>query len=106
MYSVLNQKTRAYDYYESGETEPWHAPAPPRSRGASALGAIPEDAAWPLPSGAKKVGEGMTARGRIAVARAGGMGLGDVEPAIMAAGAIALMVGGLAILTKAAGGRR
>ena len=105
MYSVLNKATRQYDYYESGEPEPWHAPAPPKARAVSSLGSTPDDAAWALPLGAKRVGSGSDARGRIAVIGRPGAGaaavLGDVEPAVVAAGAIALMIAGVAFMAKA-----
>jgi hypothetical protein len=101
IYSVLNQRTRLYDYYETGEAEPWHAPAPPAARHPSALGATPDAAAWPLPAGARKIGAGENARGRIAVSRSAALGMGDVEPAVMVAGTIAAMIAGLALLTKA-----
>lgn len=101
IYSVMNTGARKYDYYETPEAEPWHAPAPPPAR-ASSLGAVPEDAAWPLPAGARKIGSGFEAKGRIAVlSRGGGIALGAVEPAYVAAGVVAFMaLGGLALLGK------
>lgn len=64
-YSVWNNDTRSYDYYEAPGAPGIHAGAPPRVRG-SALGATPDQAAWPLPGGAQKVGNGAMPQGRIA----------------------------------------
>lgn len=77
MYSVWNRAARRYDYYQTSETGPTHAPAPThvRSRG---LGATPDEAAWPLPASAKHVGSGELPRGRIARA-GGGLALGDTS---------------------------
>ena len=65
MWSVWNNGTRSYDYYEAPGTRGIHAGAPPRAS-TSALGATPDEAAWPLPHGARKVGNGEVPRGRIA----------------------------------------
>lgn len=98
----MNVGSRKYDYFETPEGEPWHAPAPPAARSPSSLGAVPEDAAWPLPAGARYAGSGAEARGRIAVSKRGGSagGMGDVEPAFMVGAAVAAMVGGLALLVR------
>jgi hypothetical protein len=109
LYSVMNTKSRQYDYYETGEAESsWHAPPAPRARAATALGAVPEDAAWPLPSGARRVGSGEMARGRIATRRGtpiGMPGLGAIEPALEVAATAAAMIAGLALLVKIGGSR-
>jgi len=109
LYSILNRKSRRYDYYETGEAEPWHAPPPPPAKAPSALGAVPEQAAWPLPAGARYVGNGETAQGRIATRRTLGMpslpGIGDIEPALEVAATAAAMVAGLALLVKIGGSR-
>jgi hypothetical protein len=97
MYSVMNQTSRQYDYYETGEAEPWHSKPPPRRSPTSSLGSVPEDAAWSLPITARYVGSGELAKGRVAVARATGA-LGDLEPAVMVAGVAGAMVLGLALL--------
>jgi len=104
IYSVLNPRNREYDYFETGEVEPWHAPAPPLPSSASALGATPEQIAWPLPRGARPIGSGPEARGRIATRAAARtstpLGLGAIEPALGAAAAVALMIGGVALMTR------
>lgn len=66
-YSVWNYDTKRYDYYQSAGASGTHAGTPPRARGPkSDLGATPDQAAWPLPSGAQKVGSGASPQGRIA----------------------------------------
>lgn len=74
LYSIYNYGTRQYAYYEVPGPTPTHAPPPP-ARGTAEIGATPEQAAWRLPMGARKVGEGEMPRGRIA-------SLGD-EPAVI-----------------------
>ena len=69
-YSVWNNATRAYDYYEAQGDAAIHAGAPPRAA-SSSLGATPEQAAWPLPANATKVGSGTEPEDRIASREAG-----------------------------------
>jgi len=66
IYSVWNYGTRQYDYYKAGVAGPIHAGTAPKAIVSSPLGATPEQAAWPVPVGAVKVGSGTQARGRIA----------------------------------------
>lgn len=66
IYSVWNQTKRAFDYYQTSEVGPTHAPAAAHVSMVGGLGATPEEAAWRLPAGARKIGSGATARGRIA----------------------------------------
>jgi hypothetical protein len=68
--SVWNNATRRYDYYQSSGDTGIHAGAPPRANSFE-LGATPEQAAWPLPPGAVKVGSGDLPEGRIASREAG-----------------------------------
>jgi hypothetical protein len=70
-YSVWNPSTKRYDYYQAQGDARIHAGAPPRSS-TTELGATPEQAAWPLPVGAVKVGSGELPEGRIASTEAGG----------------------------------
>lgn len=72
MYSVWNYAKGAYDYYQGPPSGTTHAGTPPRARGKTQVGSTPEQAAWPLPVGAKKVGSGVNPQGRIA-------SLGDVS---------------------------
>ena len=66
IYSVCNQGARQYDYYRTAELqETANTPAPKHIR-ATKLGATVEQAAWPLPASAQKVGSGEYAQGRIA----------------------------------------
>jgi len=97
MYSVWNYGNRSYDYYQSDEKGATHAATPPKARGALEratrvqsrdLGATPDQAAWPLPAGARKVGSGPRPQGKIASlgdASSGGIGLLEI-------------VGGLAVV--------
>lgn len=66
-YSVWNRRTGRFDYYEAstpgGETT--HAPPAKHVRGHHQLGTTAEAAAWPLPPGARLVGHGADAVGRV-----------------------------------------
>ena len=73
-YSVWNNASRRYDYYQAQGDNRIHAGAPPRSS-TSELGATPEEAAWPLPPSAVKVGSGDVPEGRIASTVSGGFDL-------------------------------
>jgi hypothetical protein len=64
-YSVWDNAARRYSYYEAPGDTGIHAGAPPRAS-SNQLGATPEQAAWPLPPGATKVGSGEMPEGRIA----------------------------------------
>ena len=65
IYSVWNQSTRRFDYYRGPGSSATHA-GKPSHVGQGSMGATPEEAAWPLPPGAKKIGAGDHAVGRIA----------------------------------------
>ncbi len=77
-YSVYNVDSKLYDYFEGPGPSGTHAKAPPVRTG-SKLGPAPEQAAWPLPMSAKRVGSGPLAQGRIATTTPG-LGLGDFGP--------------------------
>ena len=77
-FSVWDHASRRYDYYRTPEkSADTHAPKPAHLRSAK-LGLTPEQAAWPLPSGAKLVGRGKYPKGRIANRESAGLGLGQV----------------------------
>jgi hypothetical protein len=65
-YSVWNQGANRYDYYEAGGARREYNEETPKHLRHARLGASPEQAAWPLPAGARRVGSGSIARGRIA----------------------------------------
>lgn len=88
-YSIYRYPTRSYDYYEDGRTSATHAGAPP-VRGRSELGATPEQVAWVLPAGARKVGSGEFPIGRVATDGAGAA-LGDLTAEPMKLGMLALV---------------
>lgn len=95
IYSVYNYQTKLYDYYEHAIPGTAHAPKPPSATPIKAgMGAVPDRAAWPLPSGARHVGRGQLPKGRIATQGAiRGMGFGDFDSATNL-----LAIGGLAYL--------
>jgi len=66
IYSVYNYGARAYDYYEGSGPSGTHAGTPRIAPPKSELGASPEQAAWVLPRGARKIGSGDLPRGSIA----------------------------------------
>lgn len=65
-WSIWNYATKRYDYYEGGQATGTHAGTPPSSMIGSQMGATPDQAAWRLPTGARKIGVGTVARGRVA----------------------------------------
>ena len=66
IYSVWNQGAHKYDYFETATVQKGaNTPAPSHIR-AEPLGATIDQAAWPLPSSARKIGSGEFAKGRIA----------------------------------------
>lgn len=67
IYSVYNYGARAYDYYEGSGPSGTHVGSPKIAAPKSELGASPEQAAWALPRGARKIGSGDLPRGSIAV---------------------------------------
>lgn len=73
IYSVWNQADQAYHYYQTpgGDAET-HAGRPKHLR-QTPLGLAPEEAAWPLPSGARYVGRGEQPCGYIASSRSDGL---------------------------------
>ena len=66
IYSVWNQGANAYDYYESSERQHTLNTPSPNHISVKELGATIDQAAWPLPSAARKVGSGKLAKGRVA----------------------------------------
>ena len=67
IYSVFRPDLRRYDYYEDGKATA-EFPKPTHISGRIAA----EKAAWPLPAGVRKVGEGVVPRGQIARTGLGG----------------------------------
>lgn len=77
MYSVWDHRAKRYDYYEADGATGTHAGTPPSPLMASHLGMTPEQCAWRLPAGARKVGSGTVARGRVAATV--GIAMGDFD---------------------------
>lgn len=66
-FSVWNYRERRFDYYDAAQrSEGTHVGAPPTPLLRGAIGATPDQAAWRLPAGAKKVGSGAVAQGKVA----------------------------------------
>ena len=79
-WSVYDYTSRLYVYYQTTSgPKGTHAGAPPRAAGSFAVGATPEAAAWRLPFGAKKIGEGVMPKGRIASSSFALGALGDLS---------------------------
>ena len=77
MYSVWDHANRQYDYYRSPDkSSATSSPKPSHLRSVE-LGLSPEQAAWPLPSNARKVGIGKYPKGYIASTE-GGTALGII----------------------------
>lgn len=76
IYSVWNQGRRGYDYYETAALAERANAESPRHLRSGPLGTVPTAAAWPLPPGAKLIGHGASARGRIAWPKRMFLGLG------------------------------
>jgi len=67
IYSVWDHGERRYSYYKTPVKETSaHAAKPKHLAKSGKLGTSPEDAAWPLPSGARLVGHGKYPKGQIA----------------------------------------
>jgi hypothetical protein len=78
IYSVWNQGRGVYDYYQTPEVQESANAPRPRHLKQTQLGMTPEQAGWPLPAGATKIGSGEFARGRVA-SRSSSSSLGGVE---------------------------
>lgn len=74
IYSVWNNATRSYEYYDAPGTSETHAGSPPGMNG-GLLGATPDQAAWRLPAGSRRAGSGYQAQGRIASLSDSGEGI-------------------------------
>lgn len=68
-YSVWNQQTSAFDYYDA-PVPASDAPPNPKHLKARGMGLAPNEAGWPLPPNAKWVGRGPAAQGYVATSGA------------------------------------
>lgn len=66
IYSVWNQPSRSYDYYEAPDKQLGANTPSPKHIDTLKLGVPVDRAGWPLPGNAVKVGSGDRAKGRIA----------------------------------------
>lgn len=99
--SVFNATSGLYDYFETGTNVPFNAdlPVPRMPAEAGKIGVAAVDAGRPLPSDARFVGRGWTAKGVIAHRNAGrsSMGsLGEVLGGVAGRTALDVTVAGLA----------
>jgi hypothetical protein len=79
IYSVWNQPLRLYDYFEAGApAQAVNAPQPKHLK-PTKLGMTSTQASWPLPLGARRAGQGVLAKGRIAHPQGGAMAGFDVD---------------------------
>lgn len=78
LYSVYNFGSSQYDYYETAEPQASLNTEKPSHLRNRTLGATVDQAAWPLPPTAKRIGSGPDAVGRVAVKKTGAA-LGDIS---------------------------
>jgi hypothetical protein len=79
IYSVWNQPARKFDYFETTQQQLGANTPSPKHISASNMGVPIDHAGWPLPPGARKVGSGDQAKGRVASnPRAPRAGLGAI----------------------------
>lgn len=78
IYSVWDHARREYDYYQTPEKNGATQAPPPKHMRHHRLGMTPEEAAWPLPSNAVRVGAGKYPKGHIAVRKSGLGALGII----------------------------
>lgn len=92
IFSVWNQPAGMYDYYRSSQAQLKANTPKPNHLKPTKLGLTVNQAAWPLPAGAKKIGRGQYPHGRIATLSREPLGvLPDLSSPMtwIAAGAIA-----------------
>jgi len=89
-YSVYDYTRRQYDYYEGPGAGGTHAGSPPVVRSIGGVGASPDQAAWRLPVGSRRVGSGEFPQGKIASLGLGGVDLSQSGPLLLY-GAIAYL---------------
>lgn len=90
IYSVWNQASGMFDYYEAPKAQAKLNVEKPTHIMHRNLGVTVDQAAWPLPSDAKKVGSGTEAIGRVATTRRGALGDSDIDPSLVKIGMLGL----------------
>lgn len=78
IYSVWDHARREYDYYQTPEKNGATQSPPPKHIRRHKLGITPEEAAWPLPANAVRVGAGKYPKGHVATRRGGLGGIGPL----------------------------
>lgn len=80
IYSVWNQPSRQYDYYRCTKLQKKaNTPKPTHLLRSAKLGLTVNQAAWPLPKDAIRIGSGPYARGRVASLSGSPMGAFDLD---------------------------
>jgi len=105
IYSLWNQASGQFDYFEDGKEQPVLNVEKPGHLRSRALGSTVDQAAWPLPSGAKFIGRGPDPVGRVASQRSGALGF-DGESEGSTAKLALLLLSGFLLLRYVAPRRR
>jgi len=95
-YSVWRPGEAVFDYYDTPELATTSNVEKPAHLKARTLGATVEQASWPLPAGAVKVGTGPHAQGKIAIRPSAALGASDGDLPI-AKGLLLAAAGALAV---------
>lgn len=104
-YSVWNVGTAAFDYYETPEVATSSNTPKPGHLKPRTLGATVEQACWPLPPGAKLIGSGEVAIGKIAIHPSAALGATPSDGSL-AKGLLLAVAGALAVKVLLPRGRR
>lgn len=91
-YSVWNFGTASYDYYEDARVSTGQNAPKPGHLVNRTLGSTIDQASWPLPSDAKRIGSGTVAIGRVATRKGAADALGETMLSSPLAKAGALLV--------------
>ena len=93
IYSVWNQGARQWDYYEDNSQQSTANTPKPSHIPNARIGATPDEAAWPLPSSARRTGSGNEPRGRVAARKGALSGVGNIldEKLVVTAGVLGLL---------------
>lgn len=105
IYSVWNQGNSAYDYYEDDVKQASLNAPTPKHLSNRTLGSTVDQAGWPLPAGARLVGSGPSAVGKVA-SRTSGRALGAVDLGSPTTKAALLVVSAVLIYKYVVKGRR
>lgn len=105
-FSVWNIATSMFDYYENGDIPTRTNVDKPTHLKARTLGATVEQACWPLPSDARRVGSGPHAIGKVAIQPSAALGASSTSDLPIAKGILLACAGALAVKFLLPGRRR